>query len=140
MRDVADVRFVVDASVVVSWCLQDETSAVADRAFDLSKTAVALVPAHWWFETRNALLVAVRRKRLEFARIENFLAQLDLVAIVIAPIPDDRALLTMAQRHRLTFYDAACLELALRERIELATLDAALAQAAAAEGVGLIGA
>lgn len=46
----------------------------------------------------------------------------------------------LAQRHRLTFYDAAYLELAQRERIELATLDAALIRAAASEGVALVGA
>ncbi|WP_245290733.1 type II toxin-antitoxin system VapC family toxin [Rhodopseudomonas sp. AAP120] len=134
------MRFVVDASVAVSWCMQDEASAIADRAFDLSRIATALVPAHWWFETRNALLVAVRRKRLELPRLESFLRQLNLVAIEIAPIPDDRSLIMLAQRHRLTFYDAAYLELAQRERIELATLDAALIRAAASEGVALVGA
>lgn len=134
------MRFVVDASVAVSWCMQDEASAIADRAFDLSRIATALVPAHWWFETRNALLVAVRRRRLELPRLESFLRRLNLVAIQIAPIPDDRALLDIAQRHHLTFYDAAYLELAQRERIELATLDKALVRAAVAEGVALVGA
>jgi predicted nucleic acid-binding protein len=46
----------------------------------------------------------------------------------------------LARRHNLTFYDAAYLELALREDIALATLDHALVRAATAEGVLLIAA
>ena len=58
----------------------------------------------------------------------------------MAPIPNEYAVLDLAQRHRLSFYDAAYLELAQREGISLATLDQALARAATAEGVPLIGA
>ena len=69
--------------------------------------------------------------------------------ILRAPVADDypysstfetKAVFALAQRHRLTFYDAAYLELAQRERIPLATLDQAIARAAIAEGVPLIGA
>jgi predicted nucleic acid-binding protein len=44
----------------------------------------------------------------------------------------------LARRHRLTVYDAAYLELALREGLALATLDTALAEAARAEGVSVL--
>jgi predicted nucleic acid-binding protein len=47
--------------------------------------------------------------------------------------------MSLARRHRVTVYDAAYLELALREGLPLATLDAALADAARAEGVALLG-
>jgi predicted nucleic acid-binding protein len=47
--------------------------------------------------------------------------------------------LALARRYRLTFYDAAYLELAQREGMPLATLDQELAIAARAEGVTLIG-
>jgi predicted nucleic acid-binding protein len=56
----------------------------------------------------------------------------------LVALPADDAVFAIARRHRLTFYDAAYLELAKRERIALATLDDALAVAAAAEGVELI--
>ena len=52
---------------------------------------------------------------------------------------DERRLMTLARKHRLTAYDAAYLELALREGIALATLDAELERAARAEGVTLVG-
>ena len=55
-------------------------------------------------------------------------------------LPSDDTLFSLAKRHRLTFYDAAYLELAQREGIALATLDQALSRAATAEGVPLIGA
>jgi predicted nucleic acid-binding protein len=44
----------------------------------------------------------------------------------------------LSRRHRLTFYDAAYLELAQREAIPLATLDKELVTAARAEGVPLV--
>ena len=44
----------------------------------------------------------------------------------------------LADLHRLTAYDASYLELALRRRLPLATLDAALARAATAEGVTVL--
>jgi predicted nucleic acid-binding protein len=48
-------------------------------------------------------------------------------------------LLALARRHGLTVYDAAYLELALREGLDLATLDTELADAARAEGMPLVG-
>ena len=54
-------------------------------------------------------------------------------------MPSEHGVLTLARRHRLTFYDAAYLELAVREALPLATLDQALATAARAEGVPLVG-
>jgi predicted nucleic acid-binding protein len=70
----------------------------------------------------------------------RFLDFLRGLPIEIAPLPEELAVLSLARRHQLSFYDAAYLELAQRERIALATLDRALARAAVAEGVELIGA
>jgi predicted nucleic acid-binding protein len=47
--------------------------------------------------------------------------------------------LTLARRYGLTVYDASYLELAERHAVPLATLDAALAQAAQRENIPLIG-
>jgi predicted nucleic acid-binding protein len=60
--------------------------------------------------------------------------------IDFAALPDAGAVFALAQRHQLTFYDACYLELAMRERIALATLDQALVLAATAESLPLIGA
>ena len=58
---------------------------------------------------------------------------------MVGGLPDEVTIIALARRHRLTVYDAAYLELALREALPLATLDKALAGTAGAEGVSLIG-
>lgn len=68
------------------------------------------------------------------------LARIDNAPIDFAPLPQDDVIFALATRHRLSFYDAAYLELAQSEAIALATLDQALARAATAEGISLIGA
>jgi predicted nucleic acid-binding protein len=70
----------------------------------------------------------------------NWLATTMRAPISLDTLPSENAIFALAKRHRLTFYDAANLELAQREGVALATLDQALARAAAAEGVPLIGA
>jgi predicted nucleic acid-binding protein len=72
--------------------------------------------------------------------VRAFLSNLSLLKIAIESLPDDNEIFALAQRYNLTFYDVAYLELARREKIPLATLDRALARAASAEGVQLLGA
>ncbi len=132
--------FVVDASVAVAWCL-NEQNVLSDLA--LSRIAdhdLAHAPVLFWFELHNAILVAIRRDRLTHARARSMLARVSAMSIVFDPLPDGDAILALATRHRLTFYDAVYLELAMREGMPLATLDNALAKAAVSEGVRLIAA
>ena len=70
----------------------------------------------------------------------GFLADLETLSISIDHAPVSDAVLALARLHRLTIYDAAYLELALRIDAPLATLDKKLAAAARAAGVLLIGA
>jgi predicted nucleic acid-binding protein len=130
--------FVLDASVVLDWALE-ERRAAAETARRRLTTDMALVPGLWWFEVRNGLVIAERRQRTSADISTSFLRQLAAFPVAIAPLPDETALLTLARRHGLTVYDAAYLELALREGLDLATLDTELADAARAEGVSLIG-
>ena len=59
---------------------------------------------------------------------------------ILRPIGRRRgAILRLASHHRLTLYDAAYLELAVRRVLPLATLDKELRTAAEAEGVPLLG-
>jgi predicted nucleic acid-binding protein len=141
MKDGASrVLFVLDASVAVSWCFHDEQDARADASFALLEDkASALVPLLWWFEVRNAAILGIRRSRITEAETATFLARLEKLMIDFAALPDAGSVSALARRHHLTFYDASYLELAIRERIALATLDQALARAATAEGVALIG-
>jgi predicted nucleic acid-binding protein len=69
----------------------------------------------------------------------RFLRNVERLAITIDGTPDESGVLTLARRHRLTVYDAAYLELAVRNALPLATLDAMLATAARSEGVPLFG-
>ena len=129
--------FVLDTSVAASWAFPDESSALAGFAFDAMRDgAVALVPALWWFELRNTLLVGERRSRLTSDHTVAFLDALTGFDIRIQPVPHgSEPILPFARKHRLTVYDAAYLALAVAERAPLATLDAALLAAAKAEGV-----
>jgi predicted nucleic acid-binding protein len=131
--------FVVDASVASCWAFDDEAHPVATRTLDRMRKDEALVPALWWFEIRNVLIVNERRKRIARAGVSAFLRNLSRLSIVIDRAPDEAPLLELARQHRLSVYDAAYLELAKRERIALATLDGELAEAARAEKVALVG-
>lgn len=134
------MRFVVDALIAGSWAFEDENNSDAAIAFEKVASGSALVPGHWWFELRNALLVNERRGRITEAGTSRFLRDLARLPIDVDRAPDETALLTLARRHRLTVYDAAHLELARREGLPLASLDGDLRKAAPAEGVPLLGA
>ena len=127
--------FVVDASIAGAWILPDEAHPLADECQRSLAVDHALVPAVWWFEIRNLLIVSERRGRLD----RNATAKaLDIVAtypIVQDQSPDGAAVLHLARTHGLTVYDAAYLELAVRAKVPIATLDKRLAAAAAVEKV-----
>jgi len=99
-----------------------------------------VVPGFWWFEVRNILVVNERRKRIEEPDTNGFLRDLSRLRIRVVREPEESAVLMLARAHRLSVYDASYLELALRESIPVATLDAELAAAAVAEGAELVGA
>lgn len=132
--------FVVDASVAAVWGLSDEAHPSADLAQQRLESDPALVPALWWYEVRNTFLVNERRGRVKAAETAAFLLILSRLPIRQDRAPEEQRLLSLARQHHLTIYDAAYLELALREGIPLATLDAALMHAAQIEGVPLLGA
>ncbi len=131
--------FVVDASVSVCWFMPDERHAIADAAFRRIRLDPAVTSVLWWYELRNVLIVAERRGRLDSAKTARVLRLLRGLAVATDADAEEEALMQLARRYRLTVYDAAYLELALRKRYPLATLDVALSIAAQAEGVPLIG-
>ena len=134
------MRFVVDASIAGAWAFEDEGNADAALALERVESGSALVPGHWWFELRNALLVNERRGRITEAGTSRFLRDLARLPITVDRSPDENALLALARRHKLTVYDAAYLELARREGLPLASLDGELRAAAPSEGVPLLAA
>jgi len=127
--------FVLDASVAVAWCFDDESTPAAWALLDRLRTAPGHVPALWALEIGNILLGSERRRRITRARTTEFLEILGELDVRIDPDLPGRAfrdVLPLARERRLTTYDATYLELAMRLGLPLATKDAALARAAAA--------
>jgi predicted nucleic acid-binding protein len=132
------MAFVVDASVTLPWFLEDERSAFTDAVFASLHRGEFWTAAIWCLEFPNALLAAEKRRRIDRATRLWILDRAVLLGLRIeAQPPDLRAVSALAERHGLTTYDAAYLELAVRQGFGLITLDRQLANAAAAEGVPL---
>ena len=126
-------HFVVDNSVVMSWCFKDETNRYADSVLDKLTDASAVVPSIWPLEVVNVLLVAERQKRLsesDSARFLTLLFQLPIVVEYERPEMMMKELLALARVNDLSSYDASYLDLAMRKGIPIATLDNKLIKAA----------
>ena len=132
------MSFVLDASVVAAWALPDESSRMADRLLTRTESSGAIVPPLWWYEIRNLLVVAERRKRIAADEADAFLHHPARMAIRIAELGDGKTILRLARAYKLSVYDAAYLELATRQDLPLGTLDGKLALAAAPEHVRLL--
>src|SRR5258706_15730518 len=115
--------FVIDASVTASRLLSDELHPTALAAFKRFVDDTAYVPAVWWFEVRNMLLVNQRRGRIDERQRAQALEMIEEIPVAIDRDPESRIVIELAERHRLSVYDAAYVELALRQQAPLATLD-----------------
>jgi len=136
------MSLVLDSSATLAWVYGDETTAAIRQVFDQVADDGAVVPALWRLEVGNSLTIAVRRGRIDADFRHAALADLALLDIIGDQHTDARAwgeTLRLADRYRLTLYDAAYLELAHRCGLPLATLDNELRAAAAALGVTLLG-
>ena len=133
------MAFVLDCSVAMAWVFPDEATESTGRLRDSLIDGRAFVPSLWPVEVASVLLAATRRGRLGAEEWPRVCASLEALPIEIDPVSMSRtwgAVLDLAVEHRLSAYDAMYLELALRMRLPLATLDRALAAAARAAGVG----
>jgi len=136
------MSLVLDSSAALAWIYGDETTDAIRAVFDQVAAAGAVVPALWRLEVGNSLSVAVRRGRIEADFRRAALADLGLLDITTDQYTDVHAwgeTLILADRHRLTLYDASYLELAQRRVLPLATLDEALCAAARTVGIRLLG-
>jgi predicted nucleic acid-binding protein len=131
---------VIDASVAMAWCFEDEATPGADAVLDQLPDDHAVVPQLWLLEVANVLLVAERHGRISEAQAERFVELLLRLPISVdASQPDLGSLLAVGRRRGLNAYDACYLALAERLGAPLATLDAALGEAARAAGVTVLG-
>jgi predicted nucleic acid-binding protein len=131
--------FVIDTSVTMAWCFEDEATAATDSVLDRFRDDAAAVPSIWPLEVANVLLAAERRRRLTEAQASRFLDLVRQLPIEIDDAPTDLAgVVAAGRRHELSSYDASYLVLAERLGAPLATLDRRLAEAAGRAGVQLL--
>ena len=132
--------FVVDASVILAWCLKDEMSSTAERVVDRLLSDGAVAPGHWPLEVANGLLMAERRNRLDEAALEALAVRIGALPVDVIPIRLTTALelVEVARSRDLTLYDASYLRLADDRGLRLATFDTRLAAAATTSGVPLV--
>ena len=132
------MSFVLDNSVALAWCFEDEQTPPIMALLDRVVETGAMAPLLWPLEALNGLLVAERRRRLDAAKRAELAGLLRALPITL---DDDTAekswgdTLRLAEAFRLSVYDATYLELAQRRRLPLASMDRALCSAAAALGV-----
>ena len=125
--------FVIDNSVVMSWCFKDETNHYADAVLDCLLESTAFVPSIWPLEVVNVLLVAERRKRIREADSVRFVTLLSQLPIIVEYERTEKImkdLLALARANYLSSYDAYYLDLSMRKGFPIATLDTRLIAAA----------
>ena len=115
--------WILDASIAAAWCFEDEQSPATELLFDRLVSDPATVPALFPIEIANVLTQALRKKppRINSSKRTQFLETLAQLAIHVDPDTNRHAwsdTLTLADRHKLSVYDAAYLELALRNNCE----------------------
>ncbi len=135
------MAIVLDASVALAWCFEDEASAYADLVQDRLTHDAALVPAIWALEVANALRLGERKKRLAGADVLRFVEMVCALPIMVdtSLLPRDLGpVLDLARVHDLSSYDAAYIVLAAREGLPLATQDSRLQAIAKRVGVRLV--
>ena len=136
-------ELVLDASVALAWCFEDETTPATQKVLQILAVEVASVPAIWPIEVANVLAIAERRGRITPAESAEFIGRLEGLAIEVDAGTLSRAftrILDLAREERLTAYDAAYLELAMRLGVPLATKDGPLSAVAMRLGVTVLGA
>lgn len=136
------MSFVVDASVALAWCFEDEQTAAVMELLDRTTETGASAPSLWPLEALNGLFAAERRRRLASGKRVKLVALLRDLPIRLDMETAEQAWETtakLAEQFRLTVYDAAYLELAQRRRLPLASLDQDLRRAAGAIGVEVLG-
>ena len=126
----------VDASVSAAWFLPDDATPFTEAVLQATAQRPVWVPALWLLETGNLLLSAQRRRRIGDAKRRELVARAQALRLNVDREPVTMLVLDdLAAQHALSAYDAAYLELALRRKLPLATLDAALLKAMTATGV-----
>ena len=136
------MSLVLDSSVTLAWCFDDEHTAAAGALLERVVAFGAVAPALWPLEVLNALATAERRGRIDSAqrqRLAGFLHDLPVTLDSETAHQAWAVTARLAAQFQLTVYDAAYLELSQRLSLPLATLDQDLRAAGAALGIDMLG-
>jgi predicted nucleic acid-binding protein len=136
------VTLVLDSSITLARVFPDELTPSIVSLFSEHVALGAWVPDLWKIEVANVLSLSVRKGRMTQERRDQVLIRLQRLPITIDAETGNNAwngTLVLADRHKLTVYDATYLELALRRSLPLATLDRDLRRAAQSESIPLLG-
>ena len=129
-------RFVLDNSVAMRWLLASHNKTDQQYAESVLQCLIdgeALVPHLWHLEAANVLLSAEKQQQLDISEVERFISQLENLPIQLDSLTARQAFnrtLSLSRAYKLSSYDGAYLELAIREGLPLATLDKDLKKAA----------
>lgn len=137
-----NAAFVVDSSVALAWCFDDEATPQTDSLLTRLASEAAAVPAWWFIELTNVLALAEKRGRITTVKTADFISLIEGFDLEVDGDAPGRAfdhVMRLCRAHNLTAYDAIYLDLALRRQLPLATLDEPLRKAATASGVSLLG-
>ena len=135
--------FVLDNSVTMRWLLESEKApdqAYAEEVLTSLQDTGTLVPDLWRLEATNVLLNAEKHGVINSGEAERFIMQLEKLPIRVDSLTSRQAFnktLALARAYKLSSYDAAYLELAIREGLPLASLDKTLLKAARKAEVGI---
>src|SRR3990167_8011349 len=125
----------------MTWCFSEEATTHTLAIRDSLLQTRCYVPSIWTLEVNNVLWIAIRNKKISNLQASRFKYLLKGLPIQIDYRASDLAndvILELAKKCNISCYDAAYLELALREKLALATLDKALIKAAKAAGVTVL--
>jgi predicted nucleic acid-binding protein len=135
------MTWIVDGSVAMAWCFEDEATRRTQALLDRTESDPVVVPLHWPLEVSNVLRSAVKRGRLSEAKAAAKVAALMSLPLRYDSLTHQLAFTgayLLARKYKLTSYDAAYLELALRLGAPLATNDEDLAEAARKAAVTIL--
>lgn len=134
--------FVLDCSLAAAWCFLDEATDATTKLLQRMESEAALVPAWWYLELTNVLAMAERKGRIDREQVAEFIALIESFQLEEESEAPRRAfhhLLPLCRSAQLTSYDAVYLDLAIRRRLPLASLDEPLRKAAKKRRVKLLG-
>lgn len=118
-------KFILDCSVYMSWCLNEDTAQASTKILKAITKNEIIVPSLWAYEVANTLAVAVRKKLINVADAHRLINDIQLLPLEFdnPTIENMSDIFNIANQHHLSAYDAAYVELALRENMPLASFD-----------------